>query len=213
MNTIRTFVKEAFVFGWKSFKATPWLFIAAPLVLMAITIGIAFVEEILGAVFGDEKMELVIYIESAITTFLMSIGMVALYLKAHDTPLTTELRDLWHPKPFWRYVGVTILGGLAVMVGLILFIVPGIIIAIAFSFAGLLVVDRGLGPVAALKESVRLTKGHRLQLFVLGLANVGTNIIGFCVLLVGLLVTGPITEMAFVHAYKTIRNADSAHSA
>ncbi len=210
MNFSMSRIKEYLLFGWKTFKASPWLFIAVPLVLFAINLGIALIEGVLGFVFGKEKMELLIHIEGVITTILMGIAVITLYLKAHDSVATTELHDLWNPKPFWRYLGVCFLGSIPVILGLVLFIVPGIIIAIAFSFAGILVVEKGLGPIAALKESVRLTKGHRFELFKLGLAALVLNILGFCALLVGLFVTVPISQLAFIHAYRTISQNKAA---
>lgn len=197
-------VKESLTVGWNKFKECPWLFISIPLVLLAIAMGIGIVEDALGLFFSASQMELIISAESFVTTMLMSVGIGALYLKAHAATETATLRDLWNPKPFWRYAGVSILGGAAILLGFVLLIVPGIIIALAFSLAGLLVIEKGLGPIEALKESVRLTKGHRLALFKLSLANIGINILGVCALVVGLFVTIPVTEMAFVDAYRKL---------
>lgn len=196
--------KTYLAFGWKTFKACPWLFIAVPLVLFAISLGIGLVEGLLEFFFGKVKMELLIDIEGIVTTLLMGIGVTTLYLKAHDHVDKAGLRDLWNPKPFWRYLGVCFLGSIPVILGLVFFIVPGIIIALAFSFAGILVIEKGMGPVEALKESVRLTKGHRFELFKLAVATLVINILGFCALIVGLFVTVPVSQLAFTHAYRTI---------
>ena len=197
-------VKESLTVGWNIFKACPWLFITVPLVLVAVAVGIGIIEDALGLFLSKSQMELIVSVESFVTTMLMSVGIGALYLKAHNGKEPAELSDLWNPKPFWRYAGVSILGGVAILLGLVLLIVPGIIIALAFSLAGLLVIEKGLGPVEALKESVRLTKGHRLDLFRLSLANIGINILGMCALVVGMFVTIPVTELAFVDAYRTL---------
>ncbi len=202
MNTVQ--VKESILFGWKTFKSFPWLFVTAVLVLLAISIGIGLVEELLSTIFGRTEMELLIVAESIVTSMLISTGMTFFFLKAHDAVATTKLRDLWNPGPFWRYLGVSILGGIAIMLGLMLLIVPGIIVAIAFSFAGILVVEKGLEPIEALKESMRLTKGHRFALFKLGLSIIGLNILGLLALVVGVFVSISVTQLAFVHAYRTL---------
>lgn len=204
MKTFFAQTTAALSFGWKTFKSSPWLFIAVPLVLFAINLAIGLIEGVLTFIFGHEKMELLISLEGIITTVLMGIAITTLYLKAHDSAETTELRDLWNPKPFWRYLGVCVLGSIPVVLGLVLFIVPGVIIALAFSFAGILVVDKGLGPIAALKESVRLTKGHRFELFKLAVTSIALNILGLFALLIGLFVTMPVSQLAFIHAYRTI---------
>jgi uncharacterized membrane protein len=71
-------------------------------------------------------------------------------------------------------------------------------------FVPYIVIDRGLGPIEAMKESWRVTKGHKWQLFLLFLALIGLNILGAIALIVGLLVTIPITMLAAAHAYRTL---------
>jgi len=71
-------------------------------------------------------------------------------------------------------------------------------------FVMFIVIDRGLGPVEAMKESARLTRGYKWQLlgFVLVLALI--NFVGALALLVGLFVTIPVTSLAFVQAYRAL---------
>ena len=59
---------------------------------------------------------------------LISMGATAFYIAAHDNPDGAELSMLWHPRPFWKYLGVSILLAIVVGVGLALLIVPGIIL-------------------------------------------------------------------------------------
>ena len=132
------------------------------------------------------------------------MGVTALYLRAHDDVASARIADLWQPKFFWPFLALSILTFVAVVLGLIAFIIPGIIISLALALAGQLMIDRGLGPIEALKESARLTKGHRLSLLWLGLASALLNIVGILALLVGLFVTVPVTMLAFVHAYRQL---------
>ena len=108
---------------------------------------------------------------------------------------------------------MSVLVGAATIVGLILLIVPGIIIGIMFGFAAYIVIDKEAPPVEALRESLALTKGNRWKLFLLGLALVGINIIGACLLLVGLLVSLPVSTFAVVHAYRVLSGKDKSHAA
>ena len=68
--------------------------------------------------------------------------------------------------------------------------IPGIIASLGLGFATYLVVDRGMQPVASLKESWRITKGNKWRIFLLGLALTGVNILGALALVVGLLGVG-----------------------
>ena len=145
-------------------------------------------------------------IASAIVGLFVEIGLVTFTLRAHDSIENVKVSDLWNPKPFLYYLAAQILVGLSVMLGLILLIVPGIIVALAFMFSSYLVVDKHRGPIEAIKESMRTTKGHRMQLFLLVLAIIGINILGLLALVVGLLVSIPVSMLAIVHAYRKLEH-------
>jgi hypothetical protein len=76
-------------------------------------------------------------------------------------------------------VGVGSLACAMVMAGVLLFIVPGIIVAIAVGVAIPAVVVEKIGPVAAIRRSFDLTRDHRFTLFltslVVGLAVSAAN--------------------------------------
>ena len=125
-------------------------------------------------------------------------------LRAHDNIETVQISDLWHPAPILPFVGAYVLTVLAIAVGFLLLIVPGFIVSMGLAFVAYIVVDRGLGPIEAMKESWRVTKGHKWQLFLLFLALIGINLLGVAALVVGLLVSVPITMLAAAHAYRTL---------
>src|ERR1700690_2690182 len=192
---------ECIRFGWQTFKKRPWFFIGVA-ILLGIAGGFAngfrsiFAVQSLTSLFGSAVYW--------ILTMLIGMGTTALFLKAHDSIETARDLDLWHPRPFWKYTGATILFALVVVVGFILLIVPGVIAALMFIFTAYLVINRNLGPIKAMKESARITKGHRSQLLILFALVLVLNIVGAILLLVGLLVTIPVTSLATVHACRTL---------
>jgi uncharacterized membrane protein len=139
---------------------------------------------------------------SFVVSILASLGLTSFSLRAHDNIETVTIGDLWNPDPVWRYLGAYLLILLIVIVGFILLVIPGIIASLGLSFATYLVIDRGMQPVASIKESWRITKGNKWRIFLLGLALTGVNILGALALVVGLLVSVPITLLAVVHAYR-----------
>ena len=187
--------------GWRIFKERPWFFIGV--ILLVAIIGWA-----IGAGTGSFGTEGAAAILGALINFilntLLGIGITAFMLKAHDSPREAGVSDLWHPRSFLPYLAATILNGLIVVIGLVLLIVPGIILALMLIFTPYIVVDRELGPIKALKESARMTKGHWWELFILLVLVLLLNIVGAVALLVGLLVTIPTTSLAIVHAYRTL---------
>jgi uncharacterized membrane protein len=207
--------RSAVRFGWETFKRRPWFFIGSTLV-----IGIAYsvVEGLTSAIdaaatgSADEPSLLGTSLNLAAST-LISMGATSFYLAAHDAPDTVDLSPLWHPRPFWKFLGTSLLVGLAVIVGLILLIVPGIIFAMMFMFATFVVIDRELGPINAMNESARIAKGYKWQLlgFIVVLALL--NLLGLIALVVGLLVTVPVTSLAFTHVYRALSERAGAKPA
>lgn len=212
-------IKSCIAYGWKTFWSRPWLFVLAGVITFGVNAIFSIPQEILdsasNAATGSAAMQLALFsLVFGIIGFIVSVyiqmGTMHFTLKAHDDIATTSVRDLLMLKGFWRYLGVSVLVFLAVLAGLILLIVPGIILALALSFATYLVIDKGLGPISAFKESMAITKGNRWNLFVLGLAICGLNILGLLALVVGLIVTIPVSMLASVHAYRLLSGSRTA---
>jgi hypothetical protein len=225
-------------FAWETFKKRPWLFIGATLLLgIAQNVMEGFGEAIAGlpedlasAVLLGVALLCLVY---ALST-LITMGMTAFFLAGHDDPETVKLSALWHPHPFWNYLGVTLLLALAVLVAIALLmllnlvlspvlgfeftlgvlilvlLVVGTIFWLALMFAGFIVIDREVGPLEAFKESYRITNGHKGTLFGLTLTLSLINVLGVLALLVGLLVSIPVTLLALAHAYRVLSGTAGA---
>jgi uncharacterized membrane protein len=193
-------------FGWETFKRRPWFFVGSTfLILLASALCDGFTSGIDAALTGSAENPSIIgtVISLALGT-LISMGATAFYLAAHDNPETADLSLLWHPRPFWKYLGASLLLSLAVAIGLVLLIVPGVIFGLMFMFATFIVIERELGPIDAMNASNQLTRGHKWQLLGLVLLLVLINLLGLMALVVGLLVSIPVSTLAFVHAYRVL---------
>ncbi len=115
-----------------------------------------------------------------------------------------DLFDRYTFKTFFYFCIAVLLVALSIFGGFILLIVPGIVFAVRLSFVKLIAVDKKLSPMAALKESKRITKGYRWK--VLGFLTVCAliNLLGFICLIVGTLYTGPLTNIARAVLYKKL---------
>jgi uncharacterized membrane protein len=207
-------IGDCIQFGWETFKKRPGILIGAFLLTLIIP-------SIPGVLFpGPEVVpgelppapgapELIASLVSIVLSIFASLGATTFALRAHDDVAGVQIGDLWNPQPFWRFLGVEVLLAIIVFVGFLLLIVPGVIAAVGLGFSPFLVVDRANGPIEALKESWRITKGHKWQLFLLGLVIIGINILGLLALVVGLLVSIPVSWLAVTHAYRTLQ----AHAA
>ncbi len=204
-------IKESLKFGWNTFKSRPWFFAGS-------TAFIVIAYELVNAVANGTTSAisetspvlgfLLLIPCLAVIYTLYSMGVMWFSITAHDHPQSVKLADFWHPQPFWNYLAVYVLVTVAVLAGLILLIVPGIIASLMFMFAQYIVLEKGVKPIDAMKESMRITKGRRWKL--LGLLVVFTllNIAGALALLVGLLITMPVTMIALVHVYRYLSRTE-----
>ena len=135
---------------------------------------------------------------------IISIGMIRIALRLCDTG-EREFADLFRPyRLFFKFLFASILYGLIVFGGMILLVVPGIIWAIRFQYYGYLVVDKGLGPMEALKGSSAVTQGVKWELFLFGLLIFAVNLLGVLCLGIGVFATAPTTMLATVYVYRKL---------
>ena len=97
-----------------------------------------------------------------------------------------------------------------VIVGLLLFIVPGIYLALRFGQYMPAIVDKNLGTLESLKYSSSITTANRLNLFVLALLTFCVMLAGLLALLVGLVVAIPVGWLAWIVAFRWMQYGDAA---
>lgn len=172
-------------------------------------------------------VSLLLSIFSLILSLLVSVGTVNFFVRAHDRVESVALGDLWFPRAFWRYLGVIsvclvavllgtlVIGGAAAVVASALGNVPvgpfllGALVAFALAMAACfpaiyLVVDRGRGPIVAVREGLHLVQGHYGKILLYFLSVLLLNLAGALALLLGLAVTIPITGVASAHVYRRL---------
>lgn len=204
-------VGDCLRFGWETFKKRPWILIGAFLLAMII----AAIPGMFGPqpeIGPDGKIvpqplttfDVVVSLISLVVSIFVGLGLTTFSLRAHDNVEGVQIADLWNPAPFWRFLFAHILTVVAIALGFLALIVPGVIIALGLAFVPYLVIERGLWPIEAMKESWRITKGHKWQLLLLFLALLLVNLLGILALFVGIFVSVPITMLAFAHAYRTL---------
>lgn len=157
---------------WKAF-IKPYLYILIPivfLVLLLIAYGILsyFTQQTGGSEGVNAIVALIIGLLGllaliAMVFFAILIPLSYLFLLKHlekNEQVTTRALLKEATRGFWPFLLILVLSGLAIVGGLILFIIPGIIFSIWFSFAAFVFVFEGLRGVAALKRSKQLVRGY-----------------------------------------------------
>lgn len=195
---------SALQFGWNTFKKRPWFLVGITLLAIFLIIVASAYDDNTSA-----GLAVVAGVASFILSTFVNIWLTQFALRAHDDIEKVSVYDLWRTKSFWSYLAVSILVCIAVIAGIILLIVPGIIFAIMYVFSNMLVIDRDLGPIEAMKESARITYGNRMELLLFFMVLIILNIVGTLALFVGLLITLPVSMLAFAHAYRVLASQNT----
>ena len=108
---------------------------------------------------------------------------------------------------YWRNVGGILWMQLFTFLWTLLFIVPGLIKALAYFMTPYILADtKEVRPTQALKLSMRMTKGHKGKIFVMCLSFIGWAIL--TALTFGILAifwTGPYMETSFAGMYSELK--------
>lgn len=208
-------VRECLRFGWETFKKRPFPFVAAVIVLDALR----FLSDYFGpsATFSDLASVAWLVLSIVVLVVVQVVIMTSFMLRAHDNPEAVGVSNLFYAANGWKLLGVSLLSLLAVVIGFILLIVPGIIVALVLAFSGYLAIE-GRSPVEAMRESAALTKGNRFKLFLIGLVMLGSVLFSLLFLPLGdtasyiaefvaNLVVIPVVGLAFAHAYRLLQQA------
>lgn len=102
---------------------------------------------------------------------------------------------------------VRLLTTLYVMLGCLLFVIPGIIMNYSYSMAIFVLADNpGMTAREALRESKRIMKGHKWQLFCLNLSFVGWVLMSILTLGIGLIWVLPYANASYAAFYRNAKN-------
>jgi len=116
-----------------------------------------------------------------------------------------EFSDLFGGFNFFLHTLVaSLLIGFFVFLGTLFLIIPGLIVAAMYKFTYLFIVDKRMEFWPAMKASHAVVKNDYFGFTMFLILAFLVNVLGFCCLIVGLLVTVPVTIAAITVAYREI---------
>ena len=157
--------------SWKIFTERIWTIVGIqlmPLLIMLAVSLVVLIGVVLATVLGEESHTALIVIGAIVGVvafgFLIYISLwsqVAVIIAIRDSAEKIGVKESLNRAKgkLGAFFGAGLLAGLAVLGGYLLFIVPGIIFAIWFMFAGYIAVDTGQGGSSALSQSREHAKG------------------------------------------------------
>ncbi len=203
MLSKKTFSDGAVIhFGWEKMKEHMGFFVLMFLVM----IGASIVPAILAAFIPQDYwyLSLLIFLIYIALGTIMGIGFIKIMLDATDgkRPSLATLFTEWDV--FFKYLAVMIIYGIVVYVGFMLLVFPGVIWMLKYYFAPMLVVDKKMGPIEAMKKSSEMTMGLKWDVLGLHLTTGVVSFLGFICLYVGALFSVPAAMIATTKAYREI---------
>ena len=198
--------KEAVIFGWETFKSNYWFYLG-----VIATVGIiSWLPEYMRSKL-PENARLIRNIYQLIGIVLSSVvtlGFIKIILNSVDKKKLQYSELFKNYRFILKYWLAEIIGGLITVAGFFLFIIPGIILAIKFQFIDYFIIDKGQGPIEAIKSSWEITRGIKWELFVFGLLIIGINLLGLLALGVGIIITYPVTTLAQAYVYRKLAKSN-----
>ncbi|KPL15195.1 hypothetical protein AMJ74_01955 [candidate division WOR_3 bacterium SM1_77] len=210
-------IEEAIKFGWNTMKANFWFFFGIIWTAVAISIvpNLPVLIVMRASRFTGEHAFIIaiLYIVSIVAGSIIQMGYINIGLIFCDEK-KAKFSDYFAPLPhILTYIVSSILYGLIVMGGFLLFIIPGIYWAVKFQFFGYFIIDQKCGPIDALKKSSAITEDVKWQLILFGIVLYLINLLGVIALFVGLFAAGPTTLVAYTSVYRKLLNQTKAVTA
>jgi uncharacterized membrane protein len=142
-----------------------------------------------------------IYTAVAVGIALVVFGLLLMFFGAAMVSNLWHLQDLQDLQDPWAVVSMLGSVGLAILVGLLVFLLLYLPLVMAVWFAPALVVLRGAAPLEAMRLSFNGCVRNIVPFLLYGVVGVGLSIVATIPLLLGWLVLGPVTIASLYTSY------------
>jgi uncharacterized membrane protein len=194
-------VSDAIGYGWNAY----WKNVGPMLVLTLVIVGVQLLVGVVAANAASTGIQVLARIVGWLIGLLLALGLIraSLAVTRGEKP---EVGMLFQPEGFGSYIVASILFTIGMVIGIVLCIVPGIIFGLVFMFYGYVIAEQGdaISPTDALKRAAEISRGHRWELFGLGILLFFINVVGALLCGIGLLFSYGITAIAIAYAYRTL---------
>ena len=156
-------------------------------------------------------MMLTVFAGSIITVFVagpISVGEKRYFLEG--TQYRFDINNILHGFTCGKYLNVVftnLLVNIFTALWTLLFIIPGIIKGYAYAMTPYILAENpNIKPMQAINLSCRMTKGHKLELFVLGLSFIGWYMLGALAFGIGTAFVVPYDRATHAQFYLALRS-------
>ncbi len=203
--TIENVLKEA----WQlthGFKASYWGALIIYIVVTAVLAGLT--EVIAGTSIG---LNIIFQLIQAVIIYPLAAGLTMIAVRqSAGIPCNATMIFNYYPKTlpiFLLYLLMTLL----ILVGMLLLLIPGIYLAVAYCFALVLLVDKNLGIWEALETSRKAVTQCWFRTFGLFIVLLIIILVSMIPLGIGLIWSLPLVTLAFAVVYRSLFGVSETH--
>jgi hypothetical protein len=201
-------VGEVIDYAWRVWRDNLGLLVGAFVVITVINMAVSVPFSLLQSSLENQgEMEaalgvgLIGNIIGNVVSIFLGIGFAQLCLRLARGE-RAEFAQIFGGGPrFLPVLGVSILLGIAIFVGAMACIVPGILLALMLWPAYYLVVDDKAGVIESFSVASNLTKNNWGAAFLLWLVSFAISLLGLMALCIGIIFAAPLVAMMWVTAY------------
>ncbi|WP_075558610.1 hypothetical protein [Parabacteroides timonensis] len=194
-------ISEVCSTSWQRTKAQIW-------VLAGLIIGMSIISFTLGAfampIQKSVTGTIIINLISCIISSIFALGYMKNIFQALDGEEPQFSAYGQQARKIITYLVANIFMGIIVLLGICLFVIPGIYLALRLQFYAALIVEDDAGIIESLQRSWEITRGQGMSLFMLMLAMIGICILGFILLGIGIFVAMPLIYMMYAYAFRKL---------
>lgn len=200
-------IAKALEFGWDVLTRR-WLALVLWTIILWIPHGMINTASMIFAFFAENHVApwylKVASVVVQVITFMLYTRVILLCMDDEPAGIGDVLAGFKYTIPF---AVSSLLFSLAVLLGCILLVFPGIYVGLSFGLYSFLIVDQDMGPIEALARSMAITKGNLLQLalfyFVLCMVVFG----GMICFMVGVIPASIVSSVALGRVYRQLDRA------
>ncbi|EKN13555.1 hypothetical protein [Parabacteroides johnsonii] len=203
-------ISEVFGTSWKHTKSQIWvlvgLFIGFSILSMIVTL---FGMPAQGSIVG----RVIVQIVSLLISCIFMLGYVKNIFQALDGEEPQFSAYGQQSRKIITYLIANILFSIAVCIGMVLLIIPGIYLYLRLQFFTAFIVEEDCGIIESLQKSWNMTQEQTLPLFLLLLTMIGTAIVGCILFFVGFFVAVPLIYMMQCYTFRKLNTISTEEEA
>lgn len=199
-------ISEVFKTGWKTAKSQIWILagLIIAYTILAVILQAFGIQANPDGTINASASQIIVTILSTIISLTFSLGYLKNVFQALDGNEPQFSAYGVQARKIFTYFIANLIYSIAVLIGIILFVIPGIYLILRLQFFTAAIIEEDAGIIESLKKSWEITRGETGKLFLLGLVSFLVLLVGIILCLVGVFFAIPVIGAMFCCAYRKL---------